>query len=336
MRVLEGGRALHVTRTIAGTMTKVTRLTLDSSGGLERRRLHLREIAEADTPLETVGQDLRKARQCKGEDLAQIAAILKIRKGHLEALEESEFDALPGKTYTVGFVRAYASYLGLDGVQCVERLKAEIAGRIEGKDGSGQVSVPEEQKLPQGWLVLAAVLLVAIAYGGYYFITSANRAAVPATQAVPARLQAAAAPPAAAPAPAAAPESPAPAPEPSVAAAPPPAPVVVTPPAPQPLPEGQRLGLQNTGSRITLRAHREVRVDVVGPNNRTFLARVLRPGDTYRVPNFPGIVLTAPDAGAVEVLVDGTSMGYAGQDGAVADRLPLEGRNFANRQGQTG
>ncbi len=335
--MLEGGRALHDTRTNAGTMTKVTRLTLDNSGGLERRRLHLREIAEADNPLETVGQDLRKARQCKGEDLAQIAAILKIRKGHLEALEESEFDALPGKTYTVGFVRAYASYLGLDGVQCVERVKAEIAGRIEGKDGSGQVSVPEEQKLPQGWLVLAAVLLVAIAYGGYYFITSANRAAVPATQAVPARLQAAAAPPPAAPVPAAAPESsPAPAPEPSLAAAPPPAPVVVPPPVPQPLPEGQRLGLQNTGSRITLRAHREVRVDVMGPGNRIFLGRVLRPGDSYRVPNFPGIVLTAPDAGALEVLVDGASMGYAGQDGAMADRLPLEGRNFANRQGQTG
>ncbi len=321
-------------------MTKVTRLTLDSSGGLERRRLHLREIAEADTPLETVGQDLRKARQCKGEDLAQIAAVLKIRKGYLEALEESEFDALPGRTYAVGFVRAYASYLGLDGVQCVERLKAEIAGRIEGKDGGGQVSVPEERKLPQGWLVLAAVLLVALAYGGYYFVTSANRAGVPATQAVPARLQAAAAaPPTAqvpAPVPAAAPESPAPAPEPSLAAAPPPAPVVVPPPVPQPLPEGQRLGLQNTGSRITLRAHREVRVDVMGPGNRTFLGRILRPGDTYRVPNFPGIVLTAPDAGALEVLVDGASMGYAGKDGAVAERLPLEGRNFANRQGQTG
>jgi hypothetical protein len=36
-------------------MAKVTRLTLDNNGGLERRRLHLREISDdMDTPLDTV------------------------------------------------------------------------------------------------------------------------------------------------------------------------------------------------------------------------------------------------------------------------------------------
>src|ERR1051326_7316403 len=88
-------------------MAKVTRLTLDNNGGLERRRLHLREISDdMDAPLDTVGQDLRKARQLKGEDLAQISRILKIRKDHLDALEESNFDALPGRAYTIGFARS--------------------------------------------------------------------------------------------------------------------------------------------------------------------------------------------------------------------------------------
>src|SRR3954462_5597397 len=96
---------------------KVTRLTLDNNnGGLERRRLHLREISDdVDAPLETVGQDLRKARQLRGEELAQISRVLKIRRDLLEALEESDFDALPGRAYTIGFVRSYAEYLGLDG-----------------------------------------------------------------------------------------------------------------------------------------------------------------------------------------------------------------------------
>ena len=78
-------------------MAKVTRLTLDSSGGLERHRLQLHEIGETDAPLDTVGQDLRKARQRKSEDLAQVSAALKIRKEHLQALEESETDLLPGR-----------------------------------------------------------------------------------------------------------------------------------------------------------------------------------------------------------------------------------------------
>ena len=96
-------------------MTKVTHLTLDEGGGLSRQRIHLREISgEADTPLETVGQDLRAARLRRGDDLATVSKALKIRKDHLEALEEDRFDALPGRTYAIGFVRSYADYLGLD------------------------------------------------------------------------------------------------------------------------------------------------------------------------------------------------------------------------------
>src|ERR1700682_2162419 len=118
-------------------MPKVTRLTLDQGGGLERRRLHLREISDdSDAPLETVGQDLRKARQRKGEDLAQISRVLKIRKDYLDAVEESKFESLPGRTYAIGFVRAYADYLGLDQAEYTERLKAEIAGRGEGREPS--------------------------------------------------------------------------------------------------------------------------------------------------------------------------------------------------------
>ncbi len=113
-------------------MAKVTRLTLDQDGGPGRRRLHLREISDdADAPLETVGQDLRAARQRKGEDLASVSAILKIRKDHLEALEECNLEALPGRTYAIGFVRSYSEYLGLDPIYFVERFKLEIAGRGE-------------------------------------------------------------------------------------------------------------------------------------------------------------------------------------------------------------
>ena len=64
-------------------MTKVTRLTLDNEGGLDRKRIHLREISdELDAPLDTVGQDLRTARLRRGDDLASVSRVLKIRKDH--------------------------------------------------------------------------------------------------------------------------------------------------------------------------------------------------------------------------------------------------------------
>jgi cytoskeleton protein RodZ len=75
-------------------MTKVTRLTLDDDGALERRRIHLREISDdMDAPLDTVGQDLRTARLRRGDDLATVSRVLKIRKDHLEALEEDRIEA---------------------------------------------------------------------------------------------------------------------------------------------------------------------------------------------------------------------------------------------------
>lgn len=173
-----------------GDMAKITRLTLDNSGGPDHRRLHLREISdEGDTPLETVGQDLRKARLRKGEDLAQISGVLKIRKVHLDALEESHFDALPGRAYAIGFVRSYADYLGLNGRECVERLKAEIAGRNEAKDAV-QVSTPHERKLPPGGVAIALVLLILVVWGIYTLFVWANRVAAPSVTPVPARLSA--------------------------------------------------------------------------------------------------------------------------------------------------
>ena len=104
-------------------MTKLTQMSLDNDGsaekdGLNRRRIHLREISgDSESPLETVGQDLRAARLRRGDEIAQVSRALKIRKDHLEALEEDRLEDLPGKTYAIGFVRSYACHLGLDSAQ---------------------------------------------------------------------------------------------------------------------------------------------------------------------------------------------------------------------------
>jgi cytoskeleton protein RodZ len=170
-------------------MAKITRLTLDQTGGLDRRRLHLREISEnsSDVPLETVGQDLKNARLRRGEEIAGIAAVLKIRKDLLLSLEESNFDQLPGRAYTIGFVRAYAQYLGLHAGECVERLKAEIAGRTEAKEPV-ITPAPREGKLPPGGIVLAIFLAVAVIYAGYYIVVAIGRMRTPPVTPVPARL----------------------------------------------------------------------------------------------------------------------------------------------------
>jgi cytoskeleton protein RodZ len=297
-----------------GEMAKITRLTLDQGGGLERRRLHLREISDdSDAPLETVGQDLRKARQRKGDDLGKISRILKIRKNHLDALEESNFDAIPGRAYTIGFVRAYANYLGLPSAEYIERLKAEIAGRSETKEPV-QVSRPRDRKLPPGGVVLAVLFLLAAIYVAYYIIIAIGRMGTPPVTPVPARLTQAALAPVAAP-----PASPTPA-----AINPTPAPAVAIPPSnkTEQLPQGRIYGAQNA-SRITLLAHKPARVVVLGPEKKLYLDRLLQPGDSYKVPNVPGVTLSTSVANALEIIVDGSSKGYAGKDDGAAENMPL-------------
>lgn len=313
-------------------MTKVTRLTLDDGGNMKSRRIHLREISgDSDAPLETVGQDLRAARLRRGDDLATASKVLKIRKDHLEALEEDRLEALPGRTYAVGFVRSYADYLGLDRTQCVERYKAEIAGRSD-SDHIPHVNVIDEddhRRLPQGWKIGAAVVALLMLYGAYYLVTSASSViSQPSTPPAPTQTatkpvvahvtQRVVAPPSVS-APAAAVDSP------------PPAAATTLTAAEAPLPTGTAYGEQNVNARVVLRVHQATRILVQGAGNIVYINRALNPGDTFRVPNKVGVTLTTTNAGAVEVELDGQSMGYAGKGTQLAEALSLDPQSIVDR-----
>jgi cytoskeleton protein RodZ len=62
-----------------------------------------------------IGNSLREARLRQGLDFPEIEQATKIRPKYLRALEDEQFDILPGQTYVKGFLRAYSEYLGLDG-----------------------------------------------------------------------------------------------------------------------------------------------------------------------------------------------------------------------------
>jgi cytoskeleton protein RodZ len=120
---------------------------------------------------ESVAAELRRAREDLGRDLFRIADDLKIRRVYLQAIEDGRFDDLPGATYAVGFVRAYAEYLGLDSVAVVGRFKEEVDGLNERLQLVFPTPVPES-KIPSGAIVLISILLVVLAYGGWYYLSS--------------------------------------------------------------------------------------------------------------------------------------------------------------------
>lgn len=64
--------------------------------------------------MKDIGNFLRERREAKGISLIEVEKDLKIRKKYLQALEEGNVNAIPGKTYIVGYLKNYSKYLDID------------------------------------------------------------------------------------------------------------------------------------------------------------------------------------------------------------------------------
>lgn len=73
--------------------------------------------------LESIGTLLKKCREQKGLTLKDIENITKIRTKYIEAIEQDNFEVIPGEVYVKGFIRSYADSLGLDGNVLVQHYK---------------------------------------------------------------------------------------------------------------------------------------------------------------------------------------------------------------------
>jgi len=77
------------------------------------------------------GERMQREREMRGITLEEISESTKITSRCLQALEEEEFDKLPGGIFNKGFVRAYAHYLGIDEDQAVADFVVASGGEKE-------------------------------------------------------------------------------------------------------------------------------------------------------------------------------------------------------------
>lgn len=78
-----------------------------------------------------LGAALRSIRQYRGVELADLAQFTCIRRQYLQAVEEMRLDQLPSRPFAIGYVRAYASALGLDPEKAVARFRNDAPERSE-------------------------------------------------------------------------------------------------------------------------------------------------------------------------------------------------------------
>ncbi len=113
-----------------------------------------------------IGTTLREARMRARIDISEIEAETKIRAKYLRALENEEWDLLPGPTYVKSFLRTYADALGLDGKLLIEeyKLRHERLSDVElqpiAPPGQRERRRRPRAAISRGWLVGVVVLVL--------------------------------------------------------------------------------------------------------------------------------------------------------------------------------
>lgn len=314
----------------------------------EDTSLHIKEYGHLDEAAR-IGAGLRQVRERLGWKLTDVAERIKIRAALLTAIESGDLSSLPGTAYRVGFVRSYAQTLGLDGEEILQRFRnAGQIGEPEKNEIKLLAPVPN-RGVPKGAVIFIAFVIAVGGYGLWYHHTEQTRKLAQSALQIPTKLQPLTAPPKITPpatqAPAApsgtastpaAPTSSAPQ---AVAAATSPSPAAAAtntaapanmattspaaPPAATPMTsanasvQGSSTTAVPTSAEaappnpagLVITATQPAWVQVTAPNGTILFSKVLNAGQSWPVPQMPGLKMTTGNAGGTII----TNNGKAGQ-----------------------
>jgi cytoskeletal protein RodZ len=119
-----------------------------------------------------IGSTLREARIRARIDMLEVETRTKIRAKYLRAIENEEWDLLPGPVYAKSFLRTYGDYLGLDSRMLVEEYKRQYERPSDHEPARPVVPLGRERergsehafrgpRLPQ-WTPIALVLVAIV------------------------------------------------------------------------------------------------------------------------------------------------------------------------------
>jgi len=297
---------------------------------------------------ETLGEALKAVRQDKGLTLVDVAEKTRVRRAYLEAIEEMRLDALPSRPFTIGYIRAYATALGLDPELAIERFKSDEpvldealrapVGLIEDRD-------PRVAAFLVGALIIiAAIVLWNVAQRAMMAAAPPPPLAPPAQTAkaleqvkhgtmelgypLPAPVESTTPPPYETPGLAAAmglkadPNAPpTPAPSPTRVGEPPPVNLASLPATFTPQGKVYDAGNPRLTSVVTVQAIKAGALIVRGPDGSVYFARQLAKGEAYRVPQLAGLTLDVSAPHDFQVFVAGQSRGVLPAQQVLASKL---------------
>ncbi|MED4812197.1 cell shape determination protein RodZ [Bacillus atrophaeus] len=122
-----------------------------------------------------LGIRLKEAREEKAMSLDDLQAATKIQKRYLTALEEGNYDIIPGSFYVRAFIKQYAEAVGLDSDQLFEEFKKDIPNtyhddvseKLSGMKSQRELPKPASKALevlPTILVIVGVLVVIAIIY----------------------------------------------------------------------------------------------------------------------------------------------------------------------------
>ncbi|MGB9184575.1 MAG: RodZ domain-containing protein [Solirubrobacteraceae bacterium] len=115
-----------------------------------------------------IGARLREARMHAKIDINEVEVSTKIRAKYLRAIENEEWDLLPGEIYAKSFLRTYGEFLGLDTRQLLDDFRrryenpADQELRPIAPLGSRERERQSRGPLIPPWLIVGVVLIIIV------------------------------------------------------------------------------------------------------------------------------------------------------------------------------
>ncbi len=271
---------------------------------MEEYQAPLGDVFDVGSP--RVGERLRRARVDKGLELTDIARETRVPLRHLAAIENDAHDSLPALTYSIGFVKTFARFVGLSPEEMAAQFKAETS-KVAHVPQTMPLEPLDEARVPPRGVVVAALIAALVVIAGIWAFGNGMFEREPM-------------PPA--PADVAAPPEPSPEDDFGTTAesgvpaggdigVPPAAGAVDAAGVAQPLDPS---AAQVAGSGpVVLTATTEVWIKVYDDAQQTVKMGILQPGESYAVPSDRGALkLWTGRAGALQVTVNGQAIAPLG------------------------
>lgn len=123
--------------------------------------------------IKSLGQRLREERESQEVSLEEISRVTKISIHLLHAMENDEWDSLPGGIFTRNFIRLYTGHLGLETEEWVGEYRQFIkAKRHEaGIEDEDEKALRPQIDVPKAWLYGLLVAVIVMLVGGFFAIS---------------------------------------------------------------------------------------------------------------------------------------------------------------------